>query len=238
MVITRATARGLVASKIEDPNQTTLTATQYNTALDLAQTQFAMDAKAIVKSVPLTSTSPASSIGTTSITLPTDFLGCVLVRHLGIKLAPSTPYDLSFQSGQDYNKLPVGVPTMYYIDRQNDALVLVPGCDAGNAGANETLDYISVPAQMTTDATNLLNGDQILSYYQMAVVNWAAAECLTYLPFDPTKVAKRTVLLKDYERYTDQTIMVYNNMADQPIQMRGGRRWQDQTLYGVPNAFT
>lgn len=236
MVLTRAAARGLVAAKAEDPNQTAITAAQYNTALDLAQTQFAMDAKAIVKSVPLTSVY-AGATGPTSIALPNDFLGCVLVRHLGIKLAPTTPYDLAFQSGQDFTQLPAGTPTMYYIDRQNDALVLVPGVDVGDAGANETLDYISVPAVMTSDANSILNGDQILSYYNMAVVNWAAAECLTYLPFDPTKVSKREVLLKDYQRYTDQTIMVYNNMADQPIQMRGGKHWQDQTLYGVPNAF-
>lgn len=233
----RPTARGLVSLKVEDPNQTQIMPAQYNAALDIAQGQFAMDAKALVKETTLTAAA-GIGVGTTSIPLPTDFLGCVLVRHLGIKLAPTTPYDLSFQSGQDYNQLPNGVPTMYYIDRQNDALILIPGVDNGNSGAVVTLDYMSVPVAMASDASLLLNGDQILSYYAMAVVNWAAAECLTYLPFDPTKVAKRQALLKDYERYTNQTIMIYNNMADQPIQMRGGRHWQDQTLYGVPNAFT
>ncbi len=72
----------------------------------------------------------------------------------------------------------------------------------------------------------------------MSVVNWAASECLTYLPMDQPRMAKRQMLLKDYERYVSQAIMVYNNMSDQPIQMRGGKHWQDQTLYGVPNAFT
>lgn len=237
MVITRATARGLVALKVEDPQQTVFTAAQYNTALDIAQGQFAIDAKAIVKEVILTA--PAGTgTGTVAISLPTDFLVTVLVRHMGIKLAPTTPYDLSFQSGQDYNTLPNGIPTMYLIDRQNDDLVLIPGTDAGNAGAVVTLDYVSVPAAMTSDASLLLNGDVILNYYAMAIVNWAAAECLTYLPMDAPKMAKRGALLADYTRYTDQAIMVYNNMSDQPIQMRGGRHWQDQTLYGVPNAFT
>ncbi len=176
--------------------------------------------------------------GTTSIALPTDFLVCVLVRHQGIKLAPATPYDISFQSGTDYNTLPAGTPTTYIVDRQNDALLLVPGTDAGHAGANVLLDYVAVPVAMTSDADVLLGGDTILNYYAMAVVNWAASECLTYLPLDQPKMAKRELCMKDYERYVNQAIMVYNNMSDQPIQMRGGRHWQDQTLYGVPNAFT
>lgn len=233
----RTTARGLVALKIEDPNQTVLTAAQYNTALDAAQGQFALDAKAIIKTATLTSTA-GTGVGTTSIALPTDFLVAVLVRHLGIKLAPTRPYDLAFQSGQDFTQLPNGVPTMYYIDAQNSNLVLVTGVDAGNAGANETLDYVAVPAAMTADSDILLNGLTILNYYAMAVVNWAAAECLTYLPLDAAKIAKRDILLKDYERYYNQAVSVYNNMADQPIQMRGGRHWQDVQLYGVPNAFT
>lgn len=233
----RTTARGLVALKVEDPNQTVFSVAQYNAAIDIAQTQFAMDAKAIVKETTLTAPT-GTGTGTVSIALPTDFLVCVLVRHKGIKLAPATPYDLAFQSGQDYNTMPNGVPSMYIVDRQNDALLLVPGTDAGNAGAVVLLDYVAVPAALASDASVLLGGDTILNYYAMSVVNWAAAECLTYLPMDQPKLAKRAILLKDYERYTDQAIMVYNNMSDQPIQMRGGRHWQDQTLYGVPNAFT
>lgn len=233
----RTTARGLVSLKVEDPQQTQFSAAQYNSAIDIAQGQFAIDAKAIVKETTLTAAA-GTGVGTTSIVLPTDFLVCILVRHKGLKLAPSTPYDLSFQSGQDFTQLPNGIPTMYYIDRQNDALILVPGTDTGNAGAVVTLDYVAVPTALTTDASTLLNGDTILSYYAMAVVNWAAAEVLTYLPMDQPKLAKRSLLLQDYQRYTDQAIMVYNNMSDQPLQMRGGRHWQDQKIYGVPNAFT
>lgn len=235
-ILDRVTARNLIALKIEDPQQTKFTAAQYNTAIELGQEQFCLDTKSVVKQTTLTEVT-----GVTNVALPTDFIDVVLVRHIGIKLAPTTRYDLSFQSGQDWTTLPNGVPTMYYIDQQADAIGLVPAPDSGNAGANLTLTYIAIPPVLTADTGTggwLLNNDFILQYYSPAIVNWAASEMITYAPITAELAQKREIFLKDYERYMNQAISIYNNMADQPIQMRGGKMWQDQTLFGVPNAFT
>ncbi len=174
----RATCRNYVALKVEDPQQTKFTAATYNNAIELAQEQFCIDAKVIVKETTLTSVA-----NTTNIALPVDFLVAILVRHQGIKLAPATRYELSFQSGTDWTTLPPGTPNVYYIDQQADALALVPQPDSGHAVANVLLDYVAIPAALTADTGaggNLLLGDTILAYYTPAIINWAASEVLTY----------------------------------------------------------
>lgn len=229
----RQTARNYVALKVEDPQQTKFSATTYNNAIELAQEQFCIDAKAILQESTLTAVADQSYIA-----LPTDFLVCVLVRHRGLKLGPTNRYALSFQSGTDWTTLPSGTPSSFYIDEQNSRLVMVPAPTSAEAGAVVTINYVAIPTALSADSSTLLAGNTILSYYAPAVVNWAASEVLTYAPLDQSKIIKRSLCLKDYERYVDQCIMVYKNMADEPLQMRGGRTWQDQKQGNVPSAFT
>lgn len=226
-----STARSLVASKVEDPNLSRFTTDQYSKAIDLAEEQFAIDARAILKGTTLTSVS-----GTAAITLPTDFLCVALVRHKGLKLRPVTRYEMSFQGGDDWTTK-TGTPVAFYIDEEDETLVLVPIPQDADAGANVTLDYVAVPANISSDTQLLLNEKTILQYYAPAIVAWAARELLSYVTMTPDVMAKRAELLKEYNLYREHAIVTYQNMADEPLRMSGGRDWQDVVVKPQGNAF-
>lgn len=229
----RATARQLVALKAEDKDQTRFTETQYNTAIDLAEEQFALDARAIIRETTLTSLAD-----TFEIALPTDFMVAVLARHKGLKLRPVTKYGLSWQNGTDWTTMNSGTPVAFYIDDEDEKIGTVPKPSASEAGANLLLNYVAKPATISSDSTVLLSARSFLQYYSPAVVAWAAREVLTYLPMSPEIKAKMDELMGEYERYKDHCISTYNNMADEPIQMRGGRDWQDRSVDRKNDAFS
>jgi hypothetical protein len=236
--VDRVTARGLVAAKVEDPEQTRFTATQYNTALDLAQQQFSIDARSIIEAVNVVLVANQAEY-----TLPSDFLVMIMCRANGLKLAPTTKYELSFQTEIDWTTLPAGTPTAVYMDEQNGKFGLVPVPDSNNAALPFVLDYIGIPAPMTQDtgggsAGNLLNNITILQYYAMAVVNWAAYEMLSYVPMTDDVIKKRSAIMADYKTYTSQAITTYNNMTDEPLQMRGGQQWADMVTKVNDTAFS
>src|SRR5260221_9912866 len=110
----RTTARSLVAAKIEDPDQTRFTVTLYNQSIDLAQQQFAIDARSIIEA-----TTVVLVAGQAEYLLPSDFLVMIMARANGLKLAPTTKYELSFQNEQDWTKLLNDMPTAVYMDEQN-----------------------------------------------------------------------------------------------------------------------
>ena len=228
----RSTAKSYTSLKSEDPDRTRFTDAQYNNALDLSQAQFAIDARAIIKETTLTLTA-----GTGYVALPTDFLVCSLVRHKGLKLKPTTRYELSFQSGEDWEALANGTPTAYFIDEENERIYVVPAPDSGNAGAVLEMLYIAVPAAMSADTDTLLSSKTILQYYAPAIVAWAARELLSYVPLTQDVLVKRADLLAEYQRYVNQAISTYKNMADEPLRMTGGRNWQD-TSGSTTNAFS
>lgn len=235
----RATCRGYVSLKCEDPQQNRFSIASYNNAIDLAQQQFCIDARAIVKETTLTTTSVVT--GPSTVSLPTDFLVAVIVRFQGLKLAPITRLELSFQNGQDWTTLPAGIPQGYDIDSQNQNIELIPGVDAGDAGNNLILDYIAMPPALSADTGNggnLMNGLTILQYYTPAIINWAAREMLTYVPQTPEIMQKRAEFLKEYERYKSQCIETYANMADEPIRMGGGQHWQDNVIRPRSDPFS
>lgn len=227
----RGTARTFVSLKIEDVNLERFTEAQYNSALDLAEEQFALDTRCLQKETTLTAVADQAYID-----LPTDFMVCVLVRHKGLKLQPVNRWKLSFQNGEDWTD-DVGTPTGYYIDDENERIYFYPIPQTGDAGAYVTLDYIATPTAISDDATVLLNARALLAIYHPAVVAYAAWQMLSYGPMDQSTLIKRSELMKEYEIYRDRAIDTYNNMADEPIQMKGGRNWQDRAISNDDNAF-
>lgn len=232
----RGTARSLVALKAEDPQQTQFTTEQYNQAIELAEQQFAIDAKAIIREATITVVANQASYGTAD-GLPSDILMCVLVKHKGLKLRPTDKWSMSFQSATDWTVL-TGTPKAYIFDDENQKLLLINIPQAEDAGANLSLLYIALPAAIANDNTVLLSARSMLQAYTPAIVNWAAREVLSYKPMTQETIIKQNAFLKEYMLYRDQCIEVYNNMVDQPIQMKGGRNWQDiNALRGKSNAF-
>ena len=228
----RGTARTFVSLKVEDPSLTKFSATQYNNAIDLAEEQFALDTRCLRKETTLT-----TSDGVQEVAVPTDFIVALLVRHDGLKLRPVSRYELSFQHGDDWTA-DTGTPIAFYIDEEDEKIGFYPKPDAANSGANVTLNYVALPVNISSDSTVLLNAKALLALYHPAVVAWAAHWMLSYLKATPEILLKQSQLIKEYTHFRDQAMETYNNMADEPPQMKGGRHWQDRVLRPKPNAFT
>lgn len=227
----RGTCRTYVSLKVEDPNLERFSTTQYNNAIALAEQQFGLDTRVLVKETTLTCV-----VAETEIALPTDFLTSVLVRHKGIKLDPTSKADLAFQAGTDWTTI-TGTPRMYYIDEEDEKVGLFPQPLAADAGANVTLNYAAVPAEISSDGTVLLNAKALLAQYHPAVVAYAAFWMLGYLPTTPEVRTKRGDCLTEYTIYRDRALDTYKNMADAPPRMSGGREWQGQIIKSQGNAF-
>lgn len=227
----RGSARTFVSLKLEDPNQERFTPTQYNDAIDLGEEQFALDTRAILEEDTLTVVD-----GEAEIALPTNFLVATLVRHKGLKLRPITKAELAFQSGVDWTTIN-GTPRAFYIDEEDEKIGLFPKPQAEDAGAYLVLNFAATPTAISADGTVLLNAKALLAIYHPAIVAYAAYWMLGYLPSTPEIQMKRSSLLAEYSEYRDRAIDTYKNMADEPIQMKGGRDWNEQIIKSRSNAF-
>lgn len=230
----RSTARTFVSLRCEDPNVTRFTSTQYNDEIALAEKDFALESLCIERQTTLTSVADQAYIDVAGVD---DLIVFKLVRHKGLKLAPVNKYGLSFQHGDDWTD-DKGTPKGFYYDDENDRLYLVPIPESGDAGANVLALYAALPATISADATELLSAREKLQVYAPGVVALAAFRILGNLPQVPELQAKRSGLLKEASYYKDRAIQVYRNMVDEPIQMRGGRFWQDRRLSSKANAFS
>lgn len=227
----RGTARAFVALKMEDPNLSRFTEAQYNSAIALAEQQFALDTRTLQKETTLTVVAAESEIA-----LPTDFLVATLVRHKGLMLRPVRKSDLAFQAGVDWTTI-TGTPKSYYIDEEDEKIGLFPKPTSEDAGAYLTLNYAAFPVTISADGTSLLNAKAILANYHQAVVSYATFLMLGYQPASQEVLAKRNDCLGEYTMYRDRAIDTYANMADEPIQMKGGRDWNSQIIKSKGNAF-
>lgn len=231
----RATARSLVALGAEDKDQTQFTPEQYNTAIELAEQQFAIDGKALIKEETLTIVAGATAEAT-EIALPTKWLFGVVVLHKGLRLRPVNRFDLSFQNGADWRTV-TGTPVCFYIDEEEEKIGFYPVPQAADAGAFLDVLYAAAPDAISSDGTALLNAKALLQYYVPAVIAWATWKVLSWKVTTNEIVLKRRECILEYQHYTAQAIEVYKNMGDQPIQMKGGRDWQDRIMRAKPNAF-
>lgn len=228
----RGTARSFVALKAEDPSQTINTPAQYNDAIDLSEEQFAIETKSLMKVTTLTVVSAQNYIA-----LPSDFMVSILARHKGLKLKPTSRFDLAFQRSSDWGE-DNGTPIEFYIDEENERIIFHPKPQAADAGANLELIYAAIPTNITDDATVLMNAKAFLAYYHPGIVAWAAYWVLGYRTQTPEIIAKRRSCIDESTYYKDKAIEIYKNMQDQPVQMKGGRSWQDKTGANKENAFT
>lgn len=220
----RGTLRTLASSFCVDPNQTLFTAAQYNTALDLANQQFAMDSKALYKD--------ASTItvvdGTSAYDLPTDFMYEKKVTHKLIKLDPISRETLEFYIRSEDWTAKTGTPMYFVIDPEEarKQIKLFPIPQGGDAGANLILTYYPFPAAMTADSDTPLNSSSLMVQFHIALACYAAWLLLNYKASSPDISEKRRKLLDQYNDKVTEATDTFGNTKSEPLRLKGGRFWR------------
>jgi hypothetical protein len=219
----RGSLRTRASQFAADNRQTRYTPTQYNAALNDSNVQFAMDAKCVFKTTTFTTVADQATYS-----LPTDFLVDRFLTHKGIKLEPKDrSWFLFYNRGSDTLD-DKGTPRFYIVDPEETRKTfrLVPIPQADDAGANLDLDYLQIPAEMTSDTDEPLNGTALLIQYHLAIAQHAAYLLLGGEVQTPEIAAKRSELLTQYHDYVTIAIELYGTTKSAPLRMRGGRFWR------------
>lgn len=219
----RGSIKTLAAGFAEDPAQSRY-AGLYDAALDRSQEQFALDTRALWKDAA-TITVVA---GTSTYSLPTDFMFEKQVTHKGIQLKPITRARIQMFSANDWATEDEGTPKFYMIDPEEakKQILLYPIPQASDAGANLILTYYPVPASSTTDSDVPLNSSALLAEYHLALAAHTAWLLLQNEPATPEKVAKKGELYSIYSKKVTEATDLFKNTAAAPLRMLGGRYWK------------
>jgi len=228
----RSTARTLVSRRVEDPNLTRWTPAEYNSAIQRANEQFALESKVLKIQTTLTSTANQAFIDISSLTT---LFAVRLVRHKGIKLAPTSEETKAKFSNQDFTD-DKGTPLSFWIDNDRDRLYLYPIPESGDAGENVTLDYFAIPAA-STDSQNLLNQEAFQQVYTPGIVAYSAWELLGNETPTPAVTQKRADCFSEYQMHVNKAIDFGQNIEQEPIAMTGGRDWASPGAVREGNAF-
>lgn len=162
--------------------------------------------------------------GTSEYSLPSDIFAVLRVAHKGIKIESVSAYELDVLHNEDWTD-DEGTPTKYYVDLDpnNKKLRLFPIPQAGDAGANLTLEYIKIPPALSADASVPLDGHTLLTPYHDAIAYGAAMSLLNILP-DQASIVMIGQYEKEYVRLVDKCIEFFRGMGEQrPINIYRGR---------------
>lgn len=217
-----STMRTFASLFCNDPSLTRFTATQYLSALNEGQLQFALDSKCL-----FTDTTITVVAGTSSYSLPTDFMFEKLVTHKQLLLKPISRATITYYKSTDWTT-DTGTPKWFNIDPEEarKKILLYPQPTANDTGSNLILTYYPKPSDLVNDTDLPLDSYALLSQFHIAIPCWAAWLLLGYDTATPETQAKRSNLLGQYNDQVTQAIDLFKNTASEPIRMRGGRNWR------------
>lgn len=219
----RGQVRTMVQRFVADPNSTRFTSSQYNTAIDTANEEFAYATMALYKDASTFTTVD----GTATYDLPSDFWLEKELTHKGLILLPITRHRLLKESGDDWTD-DTGTPTHYIIDPEEarKQFRLYPTPQADDAGANLILTYFPVPAAISSDSVKPLNDSSLMVQFHRGIAAYAAADLLLTMPQDALTMAKISQLLKIYEDKVSMAINRFGNTPRAPIRVEGPDVWR------------
>lgn len=200
-----------------DPQMTRYTETQYNTAADRAQEQFALDTEALFKDM----TPVTLSAGDAENDLPSDFIKEDFVTFDGTELIPISKHDLQRQYGKDWSTTE-GTPSHVLInpeEAEKTILIWPIPQEAASLG----MRYSALPAAMDDDADVPLNGSTLLAAYHIGLAAYTAWLVLGNETPTPEIRQKRMDLLAQYADSVGKAIDKFKNTASAPIKIPGNR---------------
>ncbi len=212
------TLRTQAASFLGDPGQTRYTADQYNSAANLAQTQFALDTRALWSEQSYT-----TSDGTASYALPSDFMFEDWATYDGKELVPINRHNLQRIAGQDWASR-TGDPTHLIVDPEEGQknIVLWP---TPVEAKTVILRYYPLPAALSSDSAVPLNSSALLAQFHIGIAAYSAWLLLMSEEITPAIQVKMDKVLKVYNDAITQAIDLFGNTASAPIEIRGSRLW-------------
>ena len=211
MILT--TLQQLAADLCGDPDQTRF-GTKYVGNINLAQQQFAMDSKALFKDKAYTSVA-----GTSTYTLPTDFIYEDTVTYNGLPLKPVSRHTLyQLYPGTDWTTK-TGTPIAYMIDPEaaSLALRLIPIPQDVQA---ISMRYYPLPADVSSGSDVVLNSSTLMYQFHMAIAGLAAWLTLTFEESTPAIADKRRELMKIYNDGVTKAVDTFKNTASEPLRIR------------------
>lgn len=223
MSLTLTQLTDLSAGFAEDLNQTRYSG-RYTQAINLAQLQFVRDSGCY-----WIDTSFSVVSGTSTYSLPSDFLWEKKVTLNGLRLDPISRETLEAYKGGDRWDDDQGTPSQYLIDPEeaNKKLRLYPIPGAGDAGTNNlTMRYVAVPTDLANGTDIPFGSYTYLAPYHLALAYYAAYVLLQNEPVGPAS-GKRTQLLRDYQDFVTQAVDRFKNTQSEPWELRGRRAYRN-----------
>jgi hypothetical protein len=214
----RSVMRTTTAELLGDPQQTRYSSTRYNTALDRAQEQFAMDSKAL-----WADTSFTTSAGTSTQSLPSDFMYEDWVTYDSQELTPISRHDLQRLYGSTWVDRQ-GTPTHYIIDPE-EAVKQIKLWPTPVEAKTVVLRYYPSPAAMGSDSSIPLNSSALMAQFHLGLCGFAGWLLLTSEQMTPAILEKRRELMRMYTDAVNKAISSFKNTASAGIKIRGTRLW-------------
>ena len=210
------TLQQLSADMVGDPDQTRFSS-KYVAAVNRAQEQFALDSKALFKDKAYTTVS-----GTSTYTLPTDFICEDTVTYNGYPLIPVSRHTLyKLYPDTDWTLL-TGTPKHFMVDPEEASLVLrlIPIPQEAKA---VSMRYYPMPAAVSAGSDVVLNSSTLMVQFHMAIAAMAAYLVLTFEESTPAVSDKRRELIKIYADGVAKAVDTFKNTASEPLRLRPKR---------------
>lgn len=215
-----ASLRDQAAKFVADPNRTRYADSDYLTALNRAQEQFALDTRALWKDTTWTSAADDATYS-----LPSDFMWEESVYFNGLLLAPITRRDLAIFSPDKDWTLSTGTPTRYIIDPEEATkqLLLYPIPTSNDNAKTISMRYFPLPTAMASDTDTPLNSSALMAQFHIGLAAYAAWLLLTTEQMTPDILQKRSILIGIYSDSSTKAIDLFKNTVSAPLRLRGSR---------------
>lgn len=215
-----ASLRDQCAKFAGDPQQTRYAPADYNTELNRAQEQFALDTRALWKDTTWT-----SAANDATYALPSDFMFEESVYFNGLKLDPITRRDLAILSPKVDWTLTTGTPTRYLVDPEEaqKMLLLYPIPTTNDASLSIAMRYFPLPVAMAADSDTPLNSSALMAQFHIGIAAFGAWLLMTNETMTPEIIAKRRELLSMYADGSTKAADLFKTTVSAVWRMRGTR---------------
>lgn len=216
-----ATLRSRVGGFLGDPDDTRFSPTVKLAALNDAQTQFALETRALWKDA-----SWSHAANDADENLPSDFMWEEFVTWDGYELSPITREELNrLNPGTDWTDDTATSPTHYIIDPEEAVkeIVLYP---IPTEAKTLRLRYFPLPTALASDSDVPLNSSALMVQFHLGIAAYAAWLILLQEEQTPSIVQKQKSMLAIYNDAVTKAVDTFRNTASAPIRPRGSFNWR------------
>lgn len=209
-----------------DPGRTRYSDTEYLTALNRAQEQFAMETRSLWKDTTWTSlANDATYAFSAASPTASDFMFEDSIYFDGIKLEPVTRHDLAILAPKTDWTLTTGTPTRVIVDPEEaiKGILLYPIPTSNDAGKTIAMRYFPLPTALAGDTDVPLNSSALMAQFHIGLCAYAAWLILLTEEVTQANSKKRDDLLAIYNDAATKSTDLFKNTVSATPRMRGTR---------------